>query len=149
MRRSRVRLESTVALCGCSCHAGCALAGRRPVPLTVWQQLCACPGAEFQRSWKEDPDEPFPGAREAWEQSQREWQQQREARQQAFRAARAAAAGKSREQVRDLYVSELRARGQQVPPEPLLGAEIDLLTGHRLRGLGTVWKVVRNPFGDR
>ena len=27
-----------------------------PVPLTVWQQLCACPGAERQRGWNDATD---------------------------------------------------------------------------------------------
>src|SRR5258708_22190317 len=57
MSRPGPRLESTVALCRCSCHATCPLADRMPVPLTVWQQLCTCPGADEQRAWKDDPDE--------------------------------------------------------------------------------------------
>jgi hypothetical protein len=120
-----------------------------PVPLTVWQQLCACPGAEKQRAWKEDPDEPWPGAREYRERQQRRSQERREAHRQAFRAARDAAPGKSRDEIKDLYIAELRAHGQEIPPEPILEADIDLLTGHPLRGLGRMWNVMRNRFGDR
>jgi hypothetical protein len=141
-------LKSTVDLCGCACHAACPLADRMPVPLTVWQQLCACPGAEQQRASKEDPDEPWPGFSEYRESERRRSQERREARSQAFHAAREAAPGKSRDQMRDLYLAELRARGQEIPPEPFLEADIDLLTGHPLRGLQKVWKVLRNPFGD-
>lgn len=119
-----------------------------PVSLTVWQQLCPCPGGETQRAWKEDPDEPWPGAREAREKEQREWRERGEARKQAFQAARDAAPGKTRDEITDLYIAELRARGQKVPPEPFLGADIDLLTGRPLRGFRKIWKVVRNPFAD-
>jgi hypothetical protein len=142
------RLESTIALCRCACHAACPLVDRMPVPLHVWQKLCACPGAEKQRAWKEDQGEPWPGAKEYREKQQRESQERREARRQATQAAREAAPGKTRDEVRDIYIAELRARGQKVPPEPFLGAEIDLLTGHPLRGLRKIWKVMRNPFSD-
>jgi hypothetical protein len=119
-----------------------------PVSLTVWQQLCACPGAQLQRAWKEDPDEPWPGAKEYREEQQRKSRERSEALKQAFQAAREAAPGKTREEVRDLYIAELRARGLEVPPEPLLGANVDLLTGHPLRGLRKMWNAARNPFAD-
>ena len=42
MRRflSADRLQSTIVLCGCDCHASCPLAGRAPVLLTAWRQFC-------------------------------------------------------------------------------------------------------------
>jgi hypothetical protein len=147
-RKGWDRLESTIALCGCSCHASCPLADRMPVPLTIWQQLCTCPGGDKQRGWKEDPDEPFPGFRESRKRSQRKSQERREARRQAFDAARNAAAGMGRSQIRDLYIAELGNRGQDIPPEPLLEADLDLLTGHPMQGLGKIWKMLRNPFAD-
>jgi hypothetical protein len=112
-----------------------------PVSLTVWQQLCACPGAEFERTWSENPEEPWPGAREHWERSQRESQEQREARGEAFRAASDAASGKTREQIRDVYLAELRARGQEIPDDHYLQADLDLLTGHPFRSLKTMLRV--------
>jgi hypothetical protein len=66
----------------------------------------------------------------------------------AFGAACDAAPGKSRYEVKDLYVAELRAHGQEIPSEPILEADIDLLAGHPLRGLGRLWNVMRNRFGD-
>lgn len=147
-RVSPARLQSTIVLCRCSCHAACPLAGRTPVSLTVWQQLCPCPGGERQRAWKEDPDEPWPGAKEAWERQERRSRARREARKEAFEAAREAAPGKSREEIKDLYVAELWSRGQDVPPGPLLEAEIDALTGHPLRGLWKMWKARSEPFRD-
>jgi hypothetical protein len=142
------RLNSTIVLCRCSCHASCPLAGRGPVPLTVWQQLCACPGGDRAREWKEDPDEPFPGFRESWERSQRESHERREARREAFRATRDAAAGLTRDELRDLYIAELRNKGQDIPAEPLLEAHLDLLSGHPVQGVGKIWKLLRNLFGD-
>lgn len=101
-----------------------------PVPLTVWQRLCACPGADEQREWKEDPDEPVPGFGEFREEHERESRERRESRRQAFQAARVAADGKTRDQVRDLYLTELRVRGLDEPRDAILEATVDLLTGH-------------------
>lgn len=101
-----------------------------PVPLTVWQQLCWCPGADAQRQWKDDPDEPVPGFKESRENHEREWRERREAHRQAFRAAQAAADGKTREQVRELYLAELRVRGLEASRDAILEATVDLLTGH-------------------
>jgi hypothetical protein len=54
----------------------------------------------------------------------------------------------TRDEIRDLYIAELRNRGQDIPPEPLLEANLDLLTGHSMEGLGKIWKMLRNPFAD-
>ncbi len=32
-------------MCGCACHAGCALAGRRTAQREEWRPRCTCPGA--------------------------------------------------------------------------------------------------------
>jgi hypothetical protein len=118
-----------------------------PVSLTIWQQLCICPGAEEQRAWKEDRDEQRPGVtRESRERDRREWRERHEARMQALRAVSAARHGKTRDELRDLYVAELRARGQKVPPGPFLEADIDQLTGHPLRGLGRIWNMSSEDY---
>jgi hypothetical protein len=145
-RRVSRRLESAISLCRCPCHAACPLAARAPVPLTIWQQLCTCPGAARQRAWKEDADEPWPGAREQRDRDQREWQERRDARKEAFRAVRAAARGKTRSEIRDLYIAELRARGLDISPEPFLDAEIDVLTGNLLRGFKKFWTAGPGSF---
>lgn len=117
--------------------------------LTVWYQLCPCPGAEKQRAWKEDPDEPWPGAKEAWEKEQRKSQERREACRYARKATRVAAVGKTRDEVRDLFISELKTREPEIPPEPFLEARVDLLlTGHPRRGFLRVWKARPKPFSD-
>jgi len=142
------QMQSTVVLCRCACHAACLVTGWRHVPLTAWQELCTCPGNKPQRAWKEDPDEPWPGAREQREQRERQdaaSRDRRDARRQAFEAARAAGAGKTRDQVRQIYLDELRARGQEQPAEPLLEARIDLLVGRPLRALAKLWQALRWP----
>jgi len=48
------------------------------------------------------------------------------------------ATGKTRSQVRDIYLAELRARDQEAPPEPFLEIDLDFVTGHPLRAL---WKM--------
>lgn len=149
MRRplSAGRLESIVILCRCECHASCPLAGRAHVSLIAWQQLCACPGGERYRAWKEDMKEPWPGAGEAWEKTRRETVLRRFARREAFRAAEAAAHGKTRAQVRDLYIAELRARDQEIPSGQFLEMQLDILTGHWLRALWKTGKLRRAGWG--
>jgi hypothetical protein len=87
----------------------------------------------------------FPDFREHMAQSQR----QSESRRGAFHAARAKAAGGSREEIRDLYLSELRSRGLNIPPDDVLDANVDAITGDyrssaRLvgRALGDLAKLV-------
>lgn len=56
-------------------------------------------------------------------------QRQAEARREAFHAAQAKAAGRSREEIRDIYLSELRSRGLKMPPEDALDAKVDAIAG--------------------
>jgi hypothetical protein len=62
--------------------------------------------------------------------SARERQQEREARE-AREATRAAAEGKSRGQIREIYVGELRARGLTVPSGLVLDATADAIARNR------------------
>lgn len=86
---SRHRMQSTIFLCRCDCHAACALAGFGYVLLTAWQELCECPGDVKERTWKEDLDNPLPDFAE----KERERQERRTARKQAFQAVRDPARG--------------------------------------------------------
>jgi hypothetical protein len=68
-------------------------------------------------------------------------------------AAKAKTADKNREQIRDLYKAELRARGLETPPDEILDAEVDAITGDyrsiaRLIGqvLNDVPKFIREIF---
>jgi hypothetical protein len=85
------------------------------------------------------------------------------ARKAAFDAARARAHGKDREQAREIYVEELRARGLTVPSEPVLNGIVEGITGSTLdavrllgkslaemgRGLYGIYKVHRQATGEQ
>jgi hypothetical protein len=94
--RSGGRLLSTIVLCRCGCHDGCSLTGWAHVPLTAWQELCECPGAAFQRTWKEDIEDPWPGAREQRERQRRDAKERKHAHNEAFQAVLTSARGKTR-----------------------------------------------------
>lgn len=54
------------------------------------------------------------------------------AREEAAAATRTRAAGRSREEIREMYIAELRARNVKVPAEPVLDAAVDYITGNPL-----------------
>jgi hypothetical protein len=138
-------LQSTIVLCRCDCHEACTLPGWEHVPLTAWQELCDCPGAAFQRTWKEDIDDPWPGTRETRAQQRRAEQERKEAHDQAFQAASEAARGKTRREVRELYLAELRRRGGPDPMyECFLEAEVDALMRRPWRAFARLAQVMRN-----
>jgi hypothetical protein len=114
----RLRLEFGGVLCTCECHSSCPVTGNRiAVREQSWREWCTCPGAEAGRIRL---DEEKVQARQYFR-----------ACEEAFEAARARAAGMSREQARDLYAAELRSRGLEVPAEPFLDAYGSLLAdGH-------------------
>ena len=150
MRRGG-RLQSTIVLCRCDCHEACSLTGWGRVPLAAWQELCECPGAAFQRTWKEDIDDPWPGAWEQRERKKRSEQERKQARHEAFLAASEAAPGKTRREVRERYLAELRARGALDPTYDgdLLEAEVDLMMHHPLRGLARLARALHNITRER
>jgi hypothetical protein len=130
-------------LCQCSCHSACPVGGTKRwfVPFKVWLSSCACPGAERVRQRFAEAGElpSFGTARERVERDSK-------ARREAFQVARRAAAGKSRDEIRELYVAELRSRGLEPPAEPFLAATVDHIAGnpvptarlvaHGMAGLG-------------
>jgi hypothetical protein len=128
----RLRLEFGAGLCPCSCHASCPAtpAGKRmTVPFKVWRESCTCPGADAERhrldgAGLSDPPD-FDELRE-------EAQRRSRARKEAYEATRARSAGKSREEIREMYVAESRARGLKVPGDPVLEAVADRITGNPL-----------------
>jgi hypothetical protein len=56
--------------------------------------------------------------------------QRQQARREAFNAAKAKAAGKSHEQVKEIYMAELRARNQEVPSPEALDAQVAAIGGN-------------------
>jgi hypothetical protein len=104
------------------------ITGRRmTVPMKTWYDSCTCPGAGQARQRLDDAGvNPDFGAR--WEESRN----RSRARKEAFTAAKAHAAGKSREEIRRLYLAELHARDLQIPADPILDAAIDSIAGNPL-----------------
>lgn len=147
---ARPRREATILLCSCACHEACQLARRKldGVPVTVWRQRCTCPGAEQARTTQGDPCKLLPGFDEFRETFEREARQRSEARNDALLAARAAAPGKTRDEIRELFAAELRARGLKVPPDRLLEVAADMISGQPRTGLGKLWKTVLRTFTD-
>jgi hypothetical protein len=131
----------TLFLCRCGCHSACPLDGRPAVSRSVWVGLCDCPGTELaegrlDEAAREAPDFPdsdrlLRSLRDRQENRDRERQQKREEMRAAWDAARTAAAGKNRAQIREIYVAELRARSLTVPSGPLLDAAADAIARNR------------------
>jgi hypothetical protein len=53
-------------------------------------------------------------------------------RNEAFRATQARATGKSRAEIREIYLAELRARDLRMPAEPVLDALVERIKGNPL-----------------
>jgi hypothetical protein len=122
----RFRLEFGAALCKCECHSSCPITGdRAAVPFQTWDDSCSCPGAAEERGRQAQAGMEFPDFRDHMAQSRR----RSESRREAFHEARAKAAGRSREGIRDLYLAELRSRGLKIPPDDVLDANVDAITG--------------------
>ena len=128
----RLRFESGVGLCPCDCHAPCPVAfrdNRMTVPGRAWRESCTCPGAVAERTRQDQAGVEFPPD---FAERRAETRQRYQSRREAFLATRSRAAGKSREEIRDLYIAELRARGQEMPSEEALDASVAALTGNYL-----------------
>jgi hypothetical protein len=121
----RLRREGFTILCRCDCHSSCPVTNEKnTVGDQAWRQSCTCPGAEAMRGILDEfGTVPFDvrDFREMWARSRNELQSRRE----AFKAAQASAAGKDREQLKDLYVAELRTRGLKIPDDEVLDAAIE------------------------
>jgi hypothetical protein len=127
----RVGGRPPLLLCRCRCHLTCTLAGRLGASHSTWVGLCDCPGTELAEDRINEAARDAPDMerllREQQEKRARERQQEREARE----AARTAAEGKSRAQIREIYVGELRARALTVPSALVLDATADAIARNR------------------
>jgi hypothetical protein len=112
----RLRFESGAGLCKCDCHSSCTVTSSNRVAVSVktWRECCTCPGAAAERVRRQELESALDAAQ----------------------AVREIAAGKSREQIKDLYLAELRGRGLTIP-EDFLDAQVDALAGNlwKLPGL--------------
>jgi len=119
------------------------------VPVKMWRESCSCPGAEEERRRQDQAGMEFPDLKEQRDHYKREAESRRE----AFRAVRVEAAGRSREEIRDLYEAELRSQGLSIPSRDILDANVDAITGNfiplaRLMGqsLTDIAKLLRSIF---
>src|SRR5271154_6667834 len=115
----RLRLEFGAGLCPCECHSSCPVAiegNRLTVPPKAWRESCTCPGAEAERRRLDEAGLEFRDFAEV----RGEARQRSRARKEAFESARARATGKDRDEIREIYLAELNARGLKVPGEDAL-----------------------------
>ena len=127
----RLRPEIGAGLCPCSCHSSCPAtpAGKRlTVPWKTWYATCTCPGAEQKRRSMDEAGIEFPDFGEVREEARRRSQLRTE----AFQATQGRASGKSRAEIRQIYVAELRERGLKIPPEHILDAIVERIKGNPL-----------------
>ena len=125
----RLRPEIGAGLCPCSCHSSCPAtpAGKRlTLAWKTWHTTCTCAGAEGERRRMDEAGIEFPDFGEVREEARRRSQ----LRKAAFQATLAGAAGKSRAEIRDIYVTELRDRGLTIPPEHILDAIVERINGN-------------------
>jgi hypothetical protein len=127
----RLRFEFGAGLCPCTCHASCPVAtgGKRlTVPAEIWRESCTCPGAGQERRRLEEAGVEFPDFGKIREDAR----SRSRARKEALESARARAAGKDRDEIREIYIAELNSRGLRAPREDHLDAAVDQITGNPL-----------------
>ncbi len=123
----RLRPEFGAGLCPCACHASYPViltAKRLTVPMKTWDTSCTCPGAQQERHRLAEAGIEMRDFAEIREDAHR----QSRARKEAYGAARARAAGKSRDEIRDIYLAERRARDLNVPSDRVLDAIVERIT---------------------
>jgi hypothetical protein len=120
------------------------------VLLRSWRESCTCPGAEQARRRLDEL-----GVRdldEMWDDARGRSRARREAFQAAQQAARPRAAGKDRDEIREIYISELNARGLKIPSDTVLDLAVDNISGKpfpAIRALVTMAKEMRDLYRHR
>jgi hypothetical protein len=125
----RLRLEAGAGLCPCPCHSPCpvALSGKRmTVPLKTWHESCTCPGAEDERRRLDQSGTDLRGVDERRDDARGRTL----ARKEAFQATQARAAGKSRDEIREIYLAESSSRGLRRPSDSVLDAIVERVSGN-------------------
>ena len=92
--------------------------------MKTWYASCTCPGAAAARQRLDNSGTKVRDFDEMLEERKRT----RSAGREAIAATRARASGRTREEIREIYVAELRARSLKVPAEPALDAVTDYIT---------------------
>jgi len=94
----------------------------------AWRESCTCPGAEQERRRLDEDGVEFPD----FGKMRAEARRRSRARKEAFESARALAAGKTRDEIREIYLAELNARSLTIPRDDLLEAVVDRIGGNPL-----------------
>ena len=103
----RLRDGFKIALCDCDCHAACPLTGQADVSDREWEMSCSCPGARLPRDFYR---------------KRREGDQQLRA---AAAAVQAESAGKTRTEIRQLLINELKTGSGPLPSSDNLDFAVD------------------------
>lgn len=103
----RLRDGFGITLCGCDCHSACPLTGQGDVTDREWEMACSCPGARLPRE--------FYRARRDGDQRLRA----------AAAAVQAESAGKTRTEIRQLLVDELKTGPGPLPSSDNLDFAVD------------------------
>lgn len=117
-----------VELCHCPCHVLCSLGGFDTASVSEWRLSCTCSGArrlreEEDRLLGQQRTKPIPDYRDGmWSIRDRT-----AARNEAIDAVLARAAGKDRQEIRELLIEELRRRSVDVPSDQILKADVDFI----------------------
>ena len=129
----RLRPEADAGLCACDCHASCPVTGDErtasrlaSTTCKTWHASCTCPGSAAERARWEQAGVDL--TEDVWDLAR----QRQQARREAFNAAKAQAPGKSHEQIKEIYLAELRARNQEVPSPEALDARVAAIGGNPL-----------------
>jgi hypothetical protein len=126
--RRRLRMEASALLCRCTCHAYCPVTAVRKqttVPWNTWYLSCVCPGAERARQRMEEAGMDASGPGELWAKARR----QSAARFEAFKSARDRSAGRSPQDVRAIYLAELRSRDVPIPSDDAVDRAVERIVG--------------------
>ncbi len=128
-----LRPELGASLCSCDCHASCPVTGDKRTASRLasttgkkWHDSCTCPGAEAERARWEQAGVDL--TEDLWDLAR----QRQQARREAFTATKAQAAGKSHEQIKEIYLAELRARDQEIPSPEALDAKVAAISGNHI-----------------
>ena len=103
----RLRDGFKIALCSCGCHLACPLTGQADVSDREWEMSCSCPGAQVPRDFYR---------------ARREGDQRLRA---AADAVQAQSVGKTRTEIRQLLISELKTGSGPLPSSDGLDFAVD------------------------
>jgi hypothetical protein len=103
----RLRDGIRIMLCGCDCHAACPLTGYDQVSDREWEASCSCPGAELARNIYRRRNEDTERLRAAID------------------VVQARAEGKTRPEIRQMLIAELRRGSRTLPAAGSIDAAVD------------------------